>query len=187
MVLIKHEGGRGGHTVGPPFWGVAPLVGVVQITFSLCSVLYCLPARWRGPWMKGCPGVVVAGGLPGVGGTLKVSMWPSLLRAGDPAWNQGRNCAISPTLGPTHGARRSPTALALRAALARSGGAQQGVAAEGPAGGAACPPGDPAACRGGSCPVQAAAPAPFGSVSCVPASGASVRGLGTGAVAYLRP
>jgi len=40
--------------VGPPLWGVGPLVGDVQITFYLCSVLYCLPARWRCPRMKGC-------------------------------------------------------------------------------------------------------------------------------------
>jgi len=96
--------------VGPPLWGVGPLVGDVQITFYLCSVLYCLPARWRCPRMKGCR-------HPGTGGTLNVSMWPSPARAGDPAWKQGRNRAISPTPGPTHAARRSPTVLALRAAL----------------------------------------------------------------------
>lgn len=58
MVLIKHEWEGGRHTVGPPFWGVGALVGGVQITFSSCSVLCCLPARWRGAGTRGTGGLL---------------------------------------------------------------------------------------------------------------------------------
>lgn len=52
MVLFKHDWGEDtqwGHHSG----GVGPLVGGVQITFSLCSVPYCLPARGRRPSEEG--------------------------------------------------------------------------------------------------------------------------------------
>lgn len=53
-MLIKHEWGEGRtHSGVIILGGVGPLVGGVQIIFSLCSVLYCLPARRRGCGCRG--------------------------------------------------------------------------------------------------------------------------------------
>lgn len=80
-----------GHSSG----GRALRCGVVQITCTSCSVLFCLPARWRCPQLKGYndPGKRRPAGVTD---TLKVSTWPSPARVGDPAREQGRNCSPAP-------------------------------------------------------------------------------------------
>lgn len=78
----------------------------------------------RGEW-TGC--------LPGVAGTLKVAMWPQPAEGERPRMEAGWELPSHRPLGLSTW-HRSPTALALRAALALCLGAQQGAAAEGRAG-----------------------------------------------------